>query len=70
MLKTKKDLLNFSKIIKENLKSIIENIIANPKQIKIKGVKALSKIKEKHNPKLYAQQLELIYKKCNDSKIS
>lgn len=52
---------NFSAILEEKLKTVITDIIENPNQIRKKGINALKKISEMHNPEKNALFLQNLY---------
>lgn len=60
-LNTSAERSEFSAIVYEKLLDIMGDIILNPEQIKRKGSSCLNRIKENHNPKKAATQLEKIY---------
>ena len=53
-----------SALIQENLYDIIKQICSNPEVIREKGIKALQKIKEQHDPQERADALERIYQEA------
>ena len=58
---TKEQRAALSALIQENLYDIIKHICSNPEVIREKGIKALQKIKEQHDPQERADALERIY---------
>jgi ATP adenylyltransferase/5',5'''-P-1,P-4-tetraphosphate phosphorylase II len=46
------------------LEAIIRSIVADPSVIYTKGVKSLERIREMHDPDIYAQKLRKIYQKA------
>jgi glycosyltransferase involved in cell wall biosynthesis len=56
-----KDRAALSASIKKGVKVIVEDILANPQQIRDKGALALAHILSHHNQKNFGQSLEALY---------
>lgn len=57
----------FREILETGLEKTVKEILNNPEQIKIKGAKALARIKEHHNPEKHAQRLLEIYQETQSN---
>lgn len=64
ILRTAEERKTFSQIIEKELYTIVKEILNNPDSIKIKGEKALARIKEQHDPEKHAQRLLEIYQEA------
>lgn len=61
--KTEQDRTALSDAIKSGLTNVFENILANPRQIRAKGARALAHILSNHNHEQFGQSLEALYRK-------
>jgi glycosyltransferase involved in cell wall biosynthesis len=59
-----KDRAALSASIKKEMKIIVEDILANPQQIRDKGALALAHILSHHNQKRFGQSLEALYRRA------
>ncbi len=58
---TPEERAELSNEIQTGLEAIVRSIIDDPSQIAIKGTAALARIRQQHDPQMYAEALRQIY---------